>query len=205
VDSDFQLSDDDEDLDAENPDEGEHKVDRKIRERVRQVMEAKREENLDADITDDPYSEEEDMWAPDSDDEKGSERFHTFREEDLKCVKFHVGQVFESVHMVRKAIKEYSCQNKWDIKLPVNDLKRIKGKCYGGLEKDGVKQDCISYLWASYDSRTKCWRIKRYQGEHTCSRKWKIKGFTTNFLADKYLESFRADQDMNMKNFSRIF
>jgi hypothetical protein len=72
-------------------------------------MEAKREENLDADKADDPYSEEEDMWAPDSDDEMGSERFHTCREEDLKCVKFHAGQVFESVHMVRKAIKEYSC------------------------------------------------------------------------------------------------
>jgi hypothetical protein len=32
VDSDFQLSDDDEDLDADNPHEGEHKMDRKIRE-----------------------------------------------------------------------------------------------------------------------------------------------------------------------------
>jgi hypothetical protein len=28
--------------------------------------------------------------------------------------------------MVRKAIEEYSCQNRWDIKLPVNDLTRIK-------------------------------------------------------------------------------
>jgi hypothetical protein len=49
------------------------------------------------------------------------ETYQTFKEEDLHCVKFHASQVFESVHMVRKAIKEYSCQNRWDIKLPVND------------------------------------------------------------------------------------
>jgi hypothetical protein len=103
------------------------------------------------------------------------------------------------MHLVRKAIREYSCQNRWDIKLPVNDKKRIRAKCVGG-----VKKDCIWYLWASYDSRTECWMIKRYQGEHTCTRKWKIKGFTANFLTDKYLESFREDQDMNLKKISRV-
>jgi hypothetical protein len=99
--------------------------------------------------------------------------------------------------LVRRAIREYSCQNRWDIKMPDNDRQRIRAKCVGG-----DKDECTWYLWASYDSRTKCWQIKRYVGEHTCSKKWRIHPFTANFLADKYLEAFRADQDMNMKSFS---
>jgi hypothetical protein len=62
-----------------------------------------------------------------------------------------------------------------------NDKKRIRAKCVGG-----EKEDCIWYLWASYDSRTKRWQIKRYQGQHTCSKKWQIHAFTANFLEDKY-------------------
>ena len=65
-------------------------------------------------------------------------------------------------------------------------------------------EDCTWYLWASYDSRTKAFMVKRYVHEHTCSKKWKIRAFTSKFLALKYLESFRADQDMNLMNFSRV-
>jgi hypothetical protein len=185
-DSEYDISEDDEDLDADTIEE-----DKKMKHMSRKMKE---------EVGNDGYSEEEeDLWAPDSDEETVDFKFKTFREEDLKCVQFKVGQVFESVHLVRKAIRVYSCQNRYDIKLPVNDQKRIKAKCVGG-----ETEECIWYLWASYDSRTKCWQIKRYCGDHTCSRKWKVHAFTANFLADKYLEAFRADQDMNMKSFSRI-
>ena len=79
--------------------------------------------------------------------------------------------------------------------MPVNDRKRLKAKC---------DDDCTWYMWASYDSRTKCFMVKKYVSEHTCTKKWKIKAFTAPFIAQKYLESFRADQDMNMRNFSRV-
>ena len=140
-------------------------------------------------------SEGDDLWAPDSDDEEIYMKFKAFRAEDLHCPKFHVGQVFQTVELLRKAIKEYSCKNRVDVKLPVNDKKRVKATC---------DEDCTWYLWASYDSRTKCFMVKKYMHEHTCTKKWKIKAFTAPFLAQKYLESFRADQDMNLRNFSRV-
>jgi hypothetical protein len=105
------------------------------------------------------YSKEEDLWAPESDDETGKFKFKTFRKEDMRCVELKVGKVFESIDLVRRAIREYSCQNRWNIKMHVNDKKRIRAKCVGG-----DKEECIWYLWASYDSRTQCWQIKRYEG-----------------------------------------
>jgi hypothetical protein len=114
---------------------------------------------------------------------------------DLADPHFHVGQTFESVELLRKAIQAYSCKHRKDIRLPVNDLKRLNGRC---------TEECSWYLWASFSSITKCFMIKKYNGEHTCGSNFKVHSFTSNFLAQKYLESFRADQDMNMKNFSRI-
>ncbi|KAM0895583.1 hypothetical protein ACQ4PT_023754 [Festuca glaucescens] len=114
-------------------------------------------------------SEEEDLWGPESNDDTAPLGFKTFREVDLADPQFHVGQTFESVELLRKAIQAYSCKHRKDIKLQVNDLKRLNGRC-----------------------------------TEECSCNFKVHSFTSNFLAQKYLESFRADQDMNMKNFSRI-
>jgi hypothetical protein len=53
------------------------------------------------------------------------------------------------------------------------------------------------------DSRTKSLMVKRYNDEHTCNKKWKVRAFTSKFLANKYVEPFRADENMNLKSFSR--
>jgi hypothetical protein len=127
-DSDYDISEDDEDLDDNTIEE-----DKKMKHMSRKMKE---------EVGNYGYSEEEeDLCAPDSDEETIDFKFKTFREEDLKCVQFKVGQVFESVHLVRKAIRVYSCQNRYDIKLPVNDQKRIKAKCVGG-----ETEECIWYL-----------------------------------------------------------
>ncbi|KAM0912301.1 hypothetical protein ACQ4PT_012972 [Festuca glaucescens] len=143
----------------------------------------------------DNESDEEDLWAPESDDETMHLRFKFFREADLTNPKFYVGQVFSSVELLRKAVRTYSCIHRKDIKFLVNDKKRVNAKC---------GKQCSWYLWASYDIRTKGYMIKRYEPKHSCSGKWKVYSFTANFIAEKYLESFRADQDMNLKNFSRV-
>ncbi|XP_020148709.1 protein FAR-RED IMPAIRED RESPONSE 1-like [Aegilops tauschii subsp. strangulata] len=194
VDSDFEISDDDDDLYADNLDEDEpverkEKMKQKTATKDKGVVGEGKEENMS-----DYESEGEDLWAPDSDDEMQT-KFRAFRKEDLTYPKFHVGQVFENVDLLSKAIKEYSCKNRVDVKLPTNDRKRVKVVC---------DDDCTWYLWASYDSRTKCFMVKKYVEEHSCCKKWKIKAFTAPFLASKYLESFRADQDMNLRNFSRV-
>jgi hypothetical protein len=45
--------------------------------------------NIEEAIFDDAKSGEEDLWAPESDDEMGIDRFNTLIQKDLQCVKFH--------------------------------------------------------------------------------------------------------------------
>jgi hypothetical protein len=46
--------------------------------------------------------------------------------------------------------------------------------------------------------------IKRYCGTHTWQRKWVVKRCTSKWLAEKYLDFFRANQKMSLTNFSGI-
>ena len=89
-----------------------------------------------------------------------------FTEEDLNEPKFHVGQVFSSIALLRHAIREYSCKERLQITFPKNDKTRIGAKCNDG---------CPWYLYASYDNRTRGIMVKTFKDEHTCSKKWHVK------------------------------
>jgi hypothetical protein len=46
--------------------------------------------------------------------------------------------------------------------------------------------------------------VKKYEGKHNCERDFNIKQFTAKYLAAKYVEKFRADDKMSLKNFARL-
>uniref|UniRef100_A0ACD6A8B1 Uncharacterized protein n=1 Tax=Avena sativa TaxID=4498 RepID=A0ACD6A8B1_AVESA len=190
VDSGNDVSDGDDDLYADNVDEDSDDTDSDKRKRKRASVKGKTKCEIKEE-----ESEDEDLWGPESDDETVKCKFKNFREDDLHDPKFSTGQVFCNVDLLRRAIRSYSCKHRKPIKLPINDKKRVRAVCL---------KDCSWYLWASSDSRTEAFQIKRYTAEHTCAGKWNISAFTAKFIADKYLETFRADQGMNIRNFSRI-
>ncbi|XP_010240776.1 uncharacterized protein LOC104585551 [Brachypodium distachyon] len=103
--------------------------------------------------------------------------------------------VFPTIGHLRQAIQEYIIHNKVPIKYAKNDKQRIRAHC---------DEDCSWFLFAALDSRTQSWVVKNFIGQHTCSREWELKQFTAKYLAARYIESFRANDKMSLKNFARI-
>ncbi|KAM0874768.1 hypothetical protein ACQ4PT_037222 [Festuca glaucescens] len=137
---------------------------------------------------------DKDLELPEFEDEQVKFKFNNFTLVDMANPQFKVGQTFFSVELLRKAIREYNYRERVNISMPTNDKNRIAARC----------ADCIWYLWASWDSRSKCFLIKRHEPEHTYERVWKVRGFTYKFIAEKYIDYFRADEGMNIKNLARV-
>jgi hypothetical protein len=146
-------------------------------------------------IAEDELSEDEFLEAPDSDEETERYNFKAFMEEDMHDPKFQVGQIFQSVDMLRKAIREYSCKQRRNITLPKNEKTRVLAKC---------EQGCPWSLYASKDSRTKAIMIKTFKNEHTCQKKWQVRAFTARYIGRHYVDELRANEKMTLKGLGQL-
>ncbi|CAO2205815.1 unnamed protein product [Urochloa humidicola] len=194
-DSDYELDDEDDDLFMDNVDED------VVDEGVAKGQNIGKGKKLKAKMVsdrecDELSSDEDEMQLPESDDEGQLRmRFKAFKGEDLENPTFKVGMIFSSVEVLRKAIQEYSLKHRVEIRLPRNEQTRVRAVCTIG---------CPWNLYASTDTRIKGLMVKTFNGEHNCQKKWVLKNCTSNWLANKYIEHFRADQKMSLTNFARI-
>jgi hypothetical protein len=140
-------------------------------------------------------SDEDELELPDSDEEgQVGRNMKTFKPEDMQNPIFKIGMKFALVELLRKAFTEYSIKQRVEIKMPTNDRSRVRAHCDAG---------CPWSLYASFDSRMQCFLIKSYVGDQICQKKWVLKKCTAAWLANKYVDKFRADQKMTLTNFGR--
>lgn len=193
-DSDYDLSDGDDDLleDAVNLDMPKVRGNKKAKRSHLKAIEIR----VPTAVDDDADTEDDALDLPESDGE-GEERmrFNSWNQEDMNNPAFSVGLVFPSVESVRKAITEYSVRNRVEIKLPRNDKKRVRAHCTDG---------CPWNLYASWDSRVNSFVVKTYYGKHKCQKEWVLRRCTSRWLADKYIDSFRANEKMSVTSFGRV-
>lgn len=132
--------------------------------------------------------EDEVLELPDSDgDAEGTVKFRSWRDEDMANPTFFVGQVFPSIQKMRQSIIEYSARNRVEIKYPRNEKRRLRAHCAEG---------CPWNLYASMDNRVQSLVVKTYYGVHNGQKEWVLKRCTAKWLADKYVDAFRANDKM---------
>ena len=121
-------------------------------------------------------------------------KFKIFKDEDMNNPIFKVGMLFPSIEMLRKATTDYSLKERVEIKLPRNDKRRVRAHC---------ADRCPSNMYASFDSRANAFMVKTYCGTHNYQKEWVLKRCTSRWLAEKYVETFRADEKISLTNFGK--
>ncbi|CAN6373171.1 unnamed protein product [Urochloa humidicola] len=161
IDSDYEISDGDEDLLEDAIDLTVPQVKGKKKKAKGSQLKAI-EIRVPTVVDDDADTEDDGLYLPESDGEGEDRiRFNSWNQEDMNNPAFSVGLVFPSVQSVRQAITEYSVRNRVEIKLPRNDKKRVRAHCADG---------CPWNLYASWDSRVNSFVVKTYYGRHNCQR-----------------------------------
>ena len=62
---------------------------------------------------------------------------------------------------------------------------------------------CLWNLYASWDSRVNSFVVKTYYGTYNCQKEWILRRCTSKWLADKYIDSFRANEKVSITSFGR--
>lgn len=97
-----------------------------------------------------------------------------------------VGQEFESVYEFRQALQRYAIAHRFMYKLKKNDTNRASGKC--------IAEGCSWKIYASWDSSTQSFRIKKMNESHTCGGKsWEsahpAKDWVVSIIKDRLQDS----------------
>ncbi|KAK8690434.1 hypothetical protein V6N13_073967 [Hibiscus sabdariffa] len=96
--------------------------------------------------------------------------------------------IFSHQSVIKAAMKQYVVLNGYNVRLKVNDSRRLQVVCKAG---------CPWMIWASRlhpkDINETTWQIKTYIGDHSCIRDTKIGNCTARWLAKAYIDKWRVD------------
>ncbi|XP_039145858.1 uncharacterized protein LOC120283285 [Dioscorea cayenensis subsp. rotundata] len=113
-------------------------------------------------------------------------RYAEFNNEvDIKNPQFKIGMKFGSFKQFREAVRSYGIKNRYVMKFKPNNKKKCKAFCTKG---------CPFYLWASpmVNDRSTI-QIKTGNLVHECTRDHVNRHVNAQWIANTYLEQFRAD------------
>ncbi|XP_050216383.1 uncharacterized protein LOC126667453 [Mercurialis annua] len=98
---------------------------------------------------------------------------------------FSTGMKFRSFDQFKEAVRNFGIKHRYVMKFRPNDKKRCKAYC---------KKGCPFKIWASKMNKDNLTvQIKSAVLKHECSRDHNIRHVNPKWIAQKYIEQFRAD------------
>lgn len=113
---------------------------------------------------------------------------------DHKTLKLTLGMRFVNGYQVRDALTDNAIENGWEIHFKRVNEDQVEAGC---------KEPCKWKCYASKVNKYRSFEIKNLHDVHTCSRNMKSKLVTSNWIAKKYLNTFRLQPDTTIKELRR--
>ncbi|KAI9153472.1 hypothetical protein LWI28_011841 [Acer negundo] len=115
-------------------------------------------------------------------------------ERDMHDPEFKVGMLFGTADIFRKAIRAHAVKHMRDVNLKKNDQHRVRAVC--------KSEACNWFVYASWLSDHKTFRIKTLCIEHPCSMSFKNKFVNSKLITEKYVDQWRVNLDWNYAGMS---
>ncbi|XP_048501297.1 uncharacterized protein LOC104908753 [Beta vulgaris subsp. vulgaris] len=140
-------------------------------------------------------------------------------------IEFQPGMLFDSSEILRIAIQWHAIQNRYDFYSLHNDGTRIslyckdRCDCEWDVKKTKLRKD-PKLIACPHKGNWKCnfkinarklpnsgtWQLKSMNMKHDCVRKSLTNKLTSEYLAERYIEDFRADPNWKLKAFiNKVF
>jgi len=149
------------------------------------------------DISSPPLSEDDEMQGRNTEHKRQFPKFkENTRAEDVQLV---TGLLFTDKRQLQKAVETYKIQNGYNLKVTKSDKRRYQVHCVG--------EGCKWSMWASACGDERSFQIKTVQGTHSCLRfnfERGTRNFSTEWLAEAYIETFRIQPHMKPRVFKAI-
>ncbi|XP_058005474.1 uncharacterized protein LOC110651994 [Hevea brasiliensis] len=114
-------------------------------------------------------------------------------ENDMKDPTFQIGMLFKNKDEFKKACRAFGIKHKFQIHFPRNEVRCIEAKCY---------KSCGWRIYATRrnprDTTDLTMQIKAGKFTHTCGKDFKNFHVTAKWLAQQYLDAFRADPEWSI-------
>ena len=136
----------------------------------------------------------EDLHSPVSTDDEGRSGLRpTFPQHDEVAgfgnVRLEVGMEFRDLKSFKKAVRDYTIEVGREIKMVKNDKERVTYKCKGEI--------CKWRIYCAWSNLQKSFQIKTFEDDHQCSRSFRNKAASSNWVASKLERQLRTQPNMN--------
>ncbi|XP_050216210.1 uncharacterized protein LOC126667282 [Mercurialis annua] len=156
------------------------------------------EEEVDSD-----YIASDDNNTASESDGDGRVKFRMFNEEkEMENPTFKNGLQFVNREQFKKACRQWGIKHRYQLHFPVNEKTRVRAKCFD--KSDNVPK-CRFEIFASKqnmsDPDDETFLVKTLNLVHTCPKRRSNFHMTSAYLAESFLEEFRANPDYNPEQF----